>query len=264
MTGRIYIGIGGWVYEPWRGTFYPAGLSQKKELAYAASKLTSIEINGTYYGTQSPATFAKWREETPDGFVFSLKGSRFATNRKDLSQSKESVERFCAQGISELKEKLGPINWQFMATKKYDRNDFENFLKLLPPDVDGVELKHAVEVRHDSFCTQDFVDLARRYKVAVITAADDPDFPQIADQTGPFAYVRLQGSDEDAPQGYSDKDLDDWTRRLKALAAGEVPGDLSHVTDGMSTPRDVYAYVISGHKVSNPQAAMALIARVTG
>ncbi len=259
--GRIYVGIGGWTYEPWRGPFYPDKLSQKKELEYASSHVTSIEINGTYYGSQKPESFRKWREETPDGFVFAVKGTRFATNRKDLSQSKESVERFLTSGIIELKEKLGPINWQFMATKKFDAVDFENFFKLLPGHVDGVKLRHAVEVRHESFQNPDFIALARSYNVAVITAADC-EFPQIADQTGDYAYLRLQGSSEAHDKGYSEAALDDWAARLKALAKGEVPEDLAQVGPSQSGTRDVFCYVISGHKVHNPAAAMALIARL--
>ena len=260
---KIYVGIGGWTYEPWRGTFYPDKLSQKKELEYAASKVTSIEINGTYYGAQKPESFRKWHDETPDGFVFSVKGTRYATNRKDLSQSKESVERFCASGISELKSKLGPINWQFMATKKFEAADFEKFLKLLPAEADGVPLKHAVEVRHDSFRDPAFIDMCRHYNVTVITAADC-EFPQIADLTSDAAYLRLQGSSEAHDHGYSEKALDDWATRIKKLAAGQVPDDMEAVTRGghKAGPKDVYVYVISGDKVKNPAAAMALIERL--
>ncbi len=259
---NIYIGIGGWTYEPWRGTFYPEKWSQKRELEYAASKVTSIEINGTYYGAQKPATFAKWHDETPDGFIFAVKGTRYATNRKDLAQSSESVERFLNSGITELKSKLGPINWQFMATKKFEPEDFENFFKLLPPELDGVRLRHAVEVRHDSFRDPRFLDLARKYNVAVITAADC-DFPQIADQTGDFAYIRFQGSSESEAKGYSEAALDQRAAWLKSLEAGNVPEDLEAVSRGDSAgARDVFAYVISGHKVLNPAAAMALIERV--
>ncbi len=259
--GKIYVGIGGWTYEPWRGPFYPDKLSQKKELEYASRHVTSIEINGTYYGAQKPESFRKWYEETPEGFIFAIKGTRFATNRKDLAQSKESVERFLTSGITELKDKLGPINWQFMATKKFDATDFENFFNLLPDSVDGVKLRHAVEVRHESFQDPAFVALARKHKVAVITAADC-EFPQIADQTGDCAYLRLQGSSENHDNGYSDKALDDWAARLKALARGEVPGDLAQVGPSGASPRDVFCYVISGDKVRNPAAAMSLIARL--
>ncbi len=261
--GKIYIGIGGWTYEPWRGVFYPEKLSQKRELEYASSKLTSIEINGTYYGAQKPESFRKWHDETPDGFVFTLKGTRFATNRKDLSQSKESVERFLNSGITELKSKLGPINWQFMATKKFDPEDFENFLKLLPSSIEGVDLRHAVEVRSETFRDPAFIALARKYKVGIITGADS-EFPVIADQTTDFAYLRLMGSSEEHKLGYSEKALDDWAKRLKTLAAGDLPDDLEAVDRHShdKRPRDVYAYVISGHKVLNPAAAMALIERL--
>ncbi len=150
-TGEIRIGIGGWTYEPWRGTFYPDKFPQKRELEYASRKLTSIEINGTFYGSQKPETFAKWRDETPDGFVFSLKAPRFATNRNVLAGAGGTIERFFAAGVMELKDKLGPINWQLAPTKEFERADFEAFLKLLPKEVKGRALRHVVEVRHDSF-----------------------------------------------------------------------------------------------------------------
>src|SRR6266850_7145850 len=172
VTGTIRIGIGGWTYEPWRGTFYPDKLPQKGELEYASRHLTSIEINGTFYGSQKPETFAKWRDETPDGFVFSLKAPRFATNRTVLADAGRSIARFFAGGVMELKDKLGPINWQLMPTKKFDPADFEAFLKLLPKEVEGRTLRHVVEVRHDSFHTPDFVALVREHGVAVAIAAE--------------------------------------------------------------------------------------------
>ncbi|MDI7776153.1 DUF72 domain-containing protein [Asticcacaulis sp. EMRT-3] len=259
----IHIGIGGWIYEPWRGTFYPADLPQKRELEYAASQLTGIEINGTYYGAQKPDVFRKWRDETPDGFVFALKGIRYATNRRNLAESQDSVERFLNSGLIELKDRLGPINWQFMATKKFEPEDFENFLKLLPASIEGVALRHAVEVRHESFQDPAFIALAKRYKVAVITAADC-EFPQIADQTADFAYLRLQGTGEDHKAGYSDSALDTWARRLTSLAAGEIPGELACITSERKVaPRDVFAFVISGHKVANPAAAQSLIEKTS-
>ncbi len=150
-AGAIRIGVGGWVFEPWRGSFYPEGLPQKRELEYAAGQLTSIEINGTYYGSQKPESFARWREETPEDFVFALKGSRYCTNRKVLAEAGPSVEKFLTSGLTELRHKLGPINWQFMPTKRFEPDDFEAFLKLLPKELDGIALRHAVEVRHDSF-----------------------------------------------------------------------------------------------------------------
>jgi len=264
-SGTIKIGIGGWVFEPWRGTFYPDGLPQKRELEYAGSKLTSIEVNGTYYGSQKPESFAKWRAETPDGFVFALKGSRYVTNRRVLAEAGPSIEKFIGSGISELKEKLGPLNWQFMATKTFDPKDFEAFLKLLPAEVDGIALRHAVEVRHDSFRSPEFVALLREYKVAAITAGDS-EFPEIADVTAPFVYARILGTQEAEPLGYSEKALDAWVKRARTWAAGGVPDDLQAVlpAEKDAGKRDVFLYVISGAKVRNPAAAMALIERVGG
>lgn len=261
--GTIRIGIGGWTFEPWRGTFYPDKLSQKRELEYAASKLTSIEVNGTYYGSIKADSFAKWHDETPEGFVFSLKAPRFATNRKVLAEAGGSIEKFIEGGIMLLKDKLGPINWQFMATKKFDPDDFEKFLRLLPHEVEGHTLRHAVEVRHDSFNAPDFMALLREHKVAVITAGDS-EFPEIADITAPFVYARIMGTTEDHPKGYAPKALERWAARAQEWAAGKVPDDLKSADKHRSAPapHDVYLYVISGFKEKNPMAAMDLIERV--
>src|SRR5690349_16918126 len=221
----IYIGIGGWTYEPWRGTFYPKGLSQKRELEYASSRLTAIEINGTYYGSQKPESFRKWHDETPKDFVFTLKGPRFATNRRVLAESGDSIEKFFASGVTELKEKLGPVNWQFMATKKFDADDFEAFLKLLPRKVNGTVIRHAVEVRHDSFKDKAFVALCRKYGVAIITGADS-DFPVIADVTADFVYVRVMGTKAGEKLGYSKGALAKWAERARVWEEGETPKDL--------------------------------------
>ncbi|NGM44765.1 DUF72 domain-containing protein [Rhodobacter sp. SGA-6-6] len=262
MAGRIFIGVGGWTYEPWRGSFYPEGLAQKRELDHASRVLTSIEVNGTYYGSQRPESFRKWHDEVPEGFVFALKGPRFATNRRVLSEAGESIQRFLDSGVVELGDKLGPINWQFMATKKFDPEDFEAFLKLLPASHQGRKLRHAVEVRHDSFRTPEFTDLARAHGVAAVIAADS-EFPQIADPTAPFVYARIMGTAEDEPLGYSERALDLWAERAKVWAEGGCPEGLDYVGDPKpSGPRDVFLYVISGHKVLNPQAAMALIERL--
>lgn len=264
QTAQIRVGIGGWTFEPWRGAFYPDGLAQKRELEYASSKLSSIEVNGTYYGSQKPESFAKWHDETPDDFVFALKGPRFATNRRVLAEAGSSIERFLTSGITELKNKLGPINWQFMGTKKFDPTDFEAFLKLLPDSVEGRKLRHAVEVRHDSFKTPDFIALAKSYGVAVITAADS-DYPQIADVTAPFVYARIMGTKEGEKLGYGKKALDLWAKRALAWGSGGVPEGLETVVDQKAgkTARDVFLYVISGHKVANPAAAMAIAERLT-
>jgi uncharacterized protein YecE (DUF72 family) len=259
----IRIGIGGWTYAPWRGPFYPEGLPQKRELEFASRKLTSIEVNGTYYGSQKPETFAKWRDETPDDFVFSLKAPRFATNRKVLADAEQSIERFFTGGVMELRQKLGPINWQFMQTKKFDPDDFQAFLKLLPKTIEGTPIRHAIEVRHDSFRTPDFVALARDHGVAIVVAGDS-EYPQIADPTAPFVYARIMGTSETEPAGYPAAALDEWTDRARLWASGKQAEGVETVTPPpeQKTARDVYLYVISGHKVSNPAAAMAMIDRL--
>jgi uncharacterized protein YecE (DUF72 family) len=260
VSGKIRIGVGGWTYEPWRGAFYPEKLPQKRELEYASRQLTSIEVNGTYYGSQKPESFAKWRDETPDDFVFSLKAPRFATNRKVLATAGESIERFFAGGVMELKDKLGPINWQFMETKKFDAGDFEAFLKLLPKSVEGRDLRHVVEVRHESFATPAFVALARRHQVAIALAGDS-DFPQIADPTAPFVYARVMGTTERPRLGYPPKTIKLWAERARAWAEGKSPEGLRYTAKpAAGPPRDVFLYVISGFKAKNPAAAMALIA----
>jgi uncharacterized protein YecE (DUF72 family) len=263
--GRILVGIGGWTFEPWRGTFYPDGLAQKRELEYASRKVTSIEINGTYYGAQKRESFAKWREEAPDGFVFSLKGTRYATNRRALAESASSVERFFASGVAELKEKLGPINWQFMATKKFDAKDFEDFLKLLPKSVEGQAIRHVVEVRHESFRNPDFIALLRAYGVGLVLA-DSDEFPEIADLTAPFVYGRLMRTREGEALGYAPKALDAWAERARLWSKGGAPKDLKSVGAPAAghEPRDVFLYMISGFKPKAPAAAMALIERLGG
>jgi uncharacterized protein YecE (DUF72 family) len=262
-AAKIRIGVGGWTYEPWRGSFFPKGLPQARELQYAGSKLTSIEINGTYYGSQKPASFIKWRDETPDDFVFAVKGPRFATNRRVLGEAGESIERFFKTGVTELKTKLGPVNWQFATTKRFDPEDFAAFLGLLPKSVDGLAIRHVVEVRHESFKNPDFIALARERGVAVVIAGDC-EYPQIADVTAPFVYARIMGTSEKDESGYSAAALDRWAARAKAWAAGGSPQDLPTVAAAAKSDagRDVFLYVISGHKERNPAAAMALIERV--
>jgi len=262
--GPIRIGVGGWTFEPWRGVFYPKGLPQKEELSHASRQLGSIEINGTFYGSQKPESFQKWHDETPDDFVFALKAPRFATNRRKLAEAGESIDRFFASGLLRLSEKLGPINWQFAPTKAFDPEDFEAFLKLLPASVEGRPILNAVEVRHPSFRDPAFVALLRRYGVAVIVAGDS-DYPQIADLTAPFVYARIMGTTEKAKAGYAPKALDAWAQRAKLWAAGKAPADLETVGQGKAPAakaRPVFLYVISGHKVANPAAARALIERV--
>jgi len=245
MTGTIRVGIGGWNFEPWRGVFYPEGLTQKRELEFASRALATIEINGTYYSSFKPASWQKWRDETPDGFVFSVKASRFCTNRKVLAEAGESVERFVGQGLTELGPKLGPINWQFMATKKFDPVDFAAFLELLPKEKDGVQLRHAIEVRSPTFATQQFYDLAARHKVAVVYAKDE-EFPEIDQPTADFTYARLMATDEKLVGGVSPAELTRLAKQAK----------------GWAQRGDVFAYFISGAKVRNPAAAQALAKKI--
>ena len=264
-VGRILVGVGGWTFEPWRESFYPAGLAQKRELEYASRQLTSIEINGTYYGSQKPESFARWREETPDGFVFSVKGTRFSTNRRVLAESGPSVERFLTSGVLELKEKLGPINWQFLPTKRYDPDDFEAFLKLLPASVEGHAIRHVVEVRHESFRVPGFVDLLRSYGVGVVLT-DKAEFPQIPDVTASFVYARLQRAIEGEKTGYPAAELDRWAKRAHAWSKGAMGEGLAAVggpEKKAAKSRDVFIYMINGFKPKAPAAAMALIARLS-
>lgn len=261
--GTIRIGIGGWIYEPWRQTFYPKGLPKPRELAHAASRLGTIEINSTFYGSQKPETFAKWRDETPDGFVFAVKAPRFSTHRRSLADAGESIARFI-DGVVTLGDKLGPINWQLAPTKRFDHTEIEAFLALLPKQHQGRPLRHAIEVRHESFRDPSFIALARRHEVAIVLAADS-EYPQIADPTAPFVYVRLMGTQEHEPLGYPAAALDDWAVRLRTLAAGAPVTELTPLdtTPPRPVPRDVFAYVISGFKATNPLAARALIERLT-
>jgi len=245
MPGKIRVGIGGWTYEPWRGVFYPSDLPRKRELEYASRHLSSIEINGTYYSTFKPASWAKWREETPEGFVFSIKASRYCTNRKELAGAGEAVARFAAQGLAELGDRLGPVNWQFMANKKYDAEDFDDFLKLLPREVNGLPLRHALEIRNATFADPRFYELARRHNVAIVFA-DDDDFPAIDEPTADFTYARLMRTKADIETGYAASDLDRWAKRAESWARHG----------------DVFVYFISGAKERAPAAAQALMTRV--
>ena len=261
-SGDIRIGIGGWTFEPWRGVFYPDTLKQKDELNYASRHLTAIEINGTYYSSFKPDSWRKWRDETPDGFVFTVKGSRFTTNRKVLAEAGESLERFHTQGLEELGDRLGPIFWQFAPTKKFDLEDFEGFLALLPKSLGGKPLRHAVEVRHDSFCTPDFPKLLRKYGVANIYAKHFT-YPEIADVTADFVYARLQTGSDDVETAYPPKELDEWAGRLKTWAAGGQPESLPTFAEpAKGEPRDVFAFIIHEGKVRAPAGAQALIERV--
>lgn len=242
MAGTILAGIGGWSYEPWRGLFYPEGLQQKRELEHASRRLTSIEINSTYYSSFKPPTWIKWREETPDGFVFSVKASRFCTNRRELAGAGESIAKFVQQGLAELGGKLGPINWQFMGTKRFEPADTAAFLALLPRHAGGVPLRHALEVRHESFRDPRFYELARKHNVAIVFA-DSDDYPEIDEATADFTYARLMRTKKAVKTGYTSRDLDVWAKRAKQWAKRG----------------DVFVYFISGAKERAPAAAEALI-----
>jgi uncharacterized protein YecE (DUF72 family) len=262
-SSRIRVGVGGWTYEPWRNNFFPGGLPHSRELEYASRQLTAIEVNGTYYGTLKPASFKKWHDETPADFVFSLKASRYATNRRVLAEAGESITRFVDSGISELGRKLGPIVWQFMPGKVFEPQDFEAFLALLPTSVDGQALRHVVDVRHESFMTPDYLALARRYGVATVFA-DAEKFPSFADLSGDFVYARLMQSDAALPTGYAGAALDAWAERALRWAAGSAPADLPSLeapAEG-AAPRDVFIYFINGAKERAPAAAIALLARL--
>jgi uncharacterized protein YecE (DUF72 family) len=261
-AGAIRVGIGGWDFDPWRGSFYPPGLPKTKQLEYASARFGAIEINATYYKLQSPDLFARWAKAVPDGFHFAIKGSRFCSNRKVLGEGGEAVARFCAQGLTELGDKLGPILWQFMATKKFDTEDFAAFLALLPRTQDGVVLHHAVEARHESFGDPAFVALCREAGVAIVFG-DSADYPCIADVSGDLVYARLQSAREEEPLGYPPAELDRWTGIARAWAAGESPADLPYAADAAPVlPRDTYIFMINGAKVRAPHAAAALIERL--
>lgn len=287
MAGTVRIGISGWTYGGWRGVFYPAGLGQKRELAYAAGHFPTIEINGTHYRMQRPENFARWSEETPDDFVFAIKGSRFITHMQRLKNVETSLANFFASGLLRLGPKLGPILWQFPARMKFDPEVFETFLTMLPRDtaeaaslarrhdarVEGRSwtrtdakrpLRHAVEIRHDSFRAPEFVDLLRRYRVALV-CADTPEWPLLMDLTADFVYCRLHGAEELYASGYDEEAITRWAARIRAWADGKEPEDAERVlppTKPHRGGRDVYVYFDNDMKVRAPADAAALIDRV--
>jgi uncharacterized protein YecE (DUF72 family) len=264
MAGQIHIGVGGWTFEPWRGVFYPPEVKQKDELAYMSRRLTAIEINATYYGSQKPETFARWAAETPEGFMFTVKGNRFCTNRRVLAEAGESIGRFFKQGVLELGDKMGPVLWQFAPGKKFDAEDFGAFLDLLPREIDGRRIRHCVEVRNPSFSTPEFPALLRKHHVAPVFA-DHGTYPAIADVTADFVYARLQTGSDDCPTAYAEPELDAWAGRLKTWAVGGEPADLPKADPSTSAPktaREVFAFIIHEGKVRAPAGAMALIERL--
>ncbi|QRX81900.1 DUF72 domain-containing protein [Glaciimonas sp. PAMC28666] len=265
-TCFIRVGIGGWTYAPWRDNFYPSDLVHARELEYASRQVTAIEINGTYYSTQKPATFARWAAETPDDFIFSVKAPRYSTNRRILAEAGESVERFINSGIAELGKKLGPILWQFAPTKHFDIADMTAFLALLPTKIDGVKLRHVLDVRHDSFMTPDFFKLTRKYKVASVFT-DSPDYPSFADFSTDFVYIRLMCSESKTKSGYPPKALDAWAARVKNIVDGLKPADgeaFPNITaqSKQDVARDVFLFFINGAKERAPDGAIALLKRL--
>jgi uncharacterized protein YecE (DUF72 family) len=263
-SGRIRVGIGGWTYAPWRGVFYPKGLKQAEELSFAASHLTSIEINATHYRLQSQASFRTWAAAAPEGFVFSVKGPRLVTQQKVLAETGSFIRRFVDSGLAELGDKLGPVLWQFAPFKRFDAADFAKFLEHLPRELDGRKLNHAVEARHASFRDPEFIKLLRD---AGVTAAytDAETWPSMADITGDVVYARLQRGDDTLEAAYVPADLDAWAGRAKIWATGAAPPDLpcvDAVHQHEAKPRDVFIYFIHEGKLRAPAAAMALIDRL--
>lgn len=259
----IRVGIGGWNFEPWRETFYPPDVPKKRELAYAASQVTSIEVNATYYRTQSASSFARWRDETPDDFVFTIKASRFATNRRTLSEAGDSIGHFMKSGVAELGPKLGAVMWQFMPTKKFDLDDFSSFMALLPREIDSRPLRHALDVRHESFRCTEFVELARAHGAAIV-CTDAEAHPMIADVTADFVYVRLMRAEAGIKTGYPLRAINSWVSHARAWSRGESIGALAPITPVPPVePRDVFVFFINGAKERAPAGARAMIERLS-
>jgi uncharacterized protein YecE (DUF72 family) len=284
--GTVRIGISGWTYAPWRGTFYPAKLPRDRELAYAANRLSSIEINGTFYSLQRPENYAKWTAETPDDFVFSVKGPRFITHIRRLKDSRLALANFAASGLLRLGRKLGPILWQLPPNFKFDSERIEAFLKILPRDTESAAalarrhdkrvngrawmktdaqrpLRHAMEIRHASFAVPEFVELLRAYDVALV-CADTVEWPRLMDVTSDFVYCRLHGSEELYASGYDEKSLDAWAARVAAWARGGEPVDAERVIKAAGpkrASRDVFIYFDNDVKVRAPFDAQSLMAR---
>jgi uncharacterized protein YecE (DUF72 family) len=245
-TGRIRVGIGGWTYPPWRETFYPDKLPQSKELEYAADQFGAIEINSTFYSRQSPASWEKWGQATPDGFQFAIKASRFCVTRPKLADAGEGIGNFLKQGLTTLGPKLGPILWMLAARRNFDRDDIARFIELLPAEWDGVKLRHAIEPRHDSFRDETFFSLCRERDVAVVFG-DDDEFPSIEADTASFAYARLQCMRSELPTGYDEVALDRFETKARRWA---------------DKGRDSYIFMINGAKERAPAAALALQERL--
>jgi uncharacterized protein YecE (DUF72 family) len=281
--GTVRIGISGWTYAPWRGKFYPKDLPHKRELSYAAEHFRSVEVNGTFYGLQRPEAFARWHDETPDDFVFAIKGSRYITHMRRLKDIETPLANFFASGVLRLNRKLGPILWQFPPHMRFDAERFENFLSLLPKDTREAEalahrhddrlngrswlkseadmpVRHAFEIRHTSFCSPDFIALLRRYGAALV-CADTVEWPLLMDLTSDFVYCRLHGSQQLYVSGYDSDDLDIWAERIRAWVVGREPQNANRVTPPTRPKaggRDVYVYFDNDAKVRAPFDAISL------
>ena len=285
-VAQIRIGISGWTYPPWRGVFYPEKLRQKDELGYAASKFRTIEINGTFYGTQKPASYLKWFEATPEDFVFSVKAPRYISHILRLRDVQTPLANFLASGLLRLGPKLGPILWQFPPNLHYDKKLFEAFFALLPHDTSAAiamarqhglqknrvwletdkqrPIRHAVEIRHESFRDEGFIRMLRRFNIALV-CADTVEWPRLMDVTSNFIYCRLHGSEQLYASGYDSKALGEWEKRVRAWAAGEEPADAERV-GGPGKPRksdrDVFLYFDNDIKVKAPENAAGLAKRL--
>jgi uncharacterized protein YecE (DUF72 family) len=287
-VGPTRIGISGWTYGGWRGTFYPSGLRHADELFYASREVDTIEINGTHYSLQRPDSFARWRDETPEGFVFAVKGSRFITHLKQLRDVETPLANFFASGVLRLEEKLGPFLWQFSPRFRFDGERFEHFLSLLPRDTrtaaalaerhdhrlkgrawtrteQNREMRHAIEIRHQSFLDPQFIGLLRDQKLALVFA-DSVSWPYAEDVTADFVYLRLHGSEELYTSGYEDDALDHWASRIKLWARGLQPNDARLIapdlTPARRSARDVFVYFDNDAKVRAPVDARALRAKL--
>lgn len=288
MSGSVYIGISGWRYVPWRGVFYPKGLAQHRELAYAAGQLPSIEINGSFYSLQRPESYAAWHAATPPGFVFAVKGNRFLTHMLELKDIEGPLANVLASGVFELRDKLGPFLWQFPPVVKFDPQRFEHFLSLLPQDTDAARelalqyqprmegrvslasgpkrpLRHAVEIRHESFMSPSFIAMLRRYNVALVVADTAGRWPLCEDLTADFVYIRLHGDKELYASGYEDDAIAAWAARIDAWRRGRQPDGARLVSDRpppKAKARDVYCYFDNDIKVHAPYDAQRLIGAV--
>lgn len=262
-AGTIRVGVGGWTYAPWRDNFYPADLVQRRELEYASRHLRAIEINGTFYRAQKPATYAKWAAETPQGFVFSLKAPRYIVESKQLADAGKGASGFIHGGLAEMGDRLGPILWQMPPWRRFDADDLAAFLDELPRELDGQPLRHVLEVRHASFLDEAYVDLARRHRIPTVFT-DSPKYPSLADLTGDFSYARLMRSADGIATGYKPAELDRWADQAHDWAAGKDIAALPHVTSPapQGAAREVFVFFISAAKHRNPAAAMALQSRV--